>query len=315
MKYRKRSITCNLLAGLIVSIVSCNQKQSQAELLSVKALDSFPSASAIEFSDGRFYVLGDDAPYMIVLDSSFHLVDTVRYSEDTSYRISKEVKADIESATIIPYTDQKFLYALGSFATDRRMKLFYFPLGDPHHYVAIDMSKHFRSHPYIPETNFEGLAFVNSKLVIANRGNRTHKINKLVIAGSRFNEYIATDSPPVIDILLDTTTTIGISGLCYSEEEDKLFFTASEEDTPSAIADGVIGDSYIGWINRFSTRMNERSIKPDGVIKLSSIDKTLDKKKIESVCIEKQTGDAVILDLVSDDDKGHSAIFRIRLYY
>ena len=114
-------------------------------------------------------------------------------------------------------------------------------------------------------------------------------------------------------MLIDSTNIIGVSGLYYVEEKDLLLFTASEEDTPNALDDGKISDSYLGFIEKFSAKMEDKTITPNQLIKLSTINKIFIKQKIESVCVEKITGDEMILHLVADNDNGESRLFKVRM--
>ncbi len=312
MKYRKKFLICSLLAGLIVLTNSCRQKKHDPtlELIAFKQLDSFPSASAIEYNMGRLYVFGDDAPYMLVLDTAWKELDTVIYSHDSSYRISKDTKPDIESAAILNFNNEKHLYALGSFGTTERMKLLYFPLPEAGPAVIFNNTQLQRRLGVLEEINIEGLAFVNSKFVMVNRANKTHRTNRLVITDDLRSEQ-ATVS--FVDVVFDSTEVIGISGLYYYEAEDLLLFTASEEDTPNAIDDGEIGDSYIGWAENFSKKMEGKTIRPEALINLGGISSQFNQQKIESLCVTSTDDDALQLQLVADNDKGKSSLFKVRM--
>lgn len=312
MKYRKRSGIYVLLAGLMALTNSCNDKQKAVvRLLDHKTLKDFPSASAIEYADNRLYIFGDDAAYMLITDTSYNRMDTVLYDVDTTYRISKASKADIESTTLIISNNEKYLYALGSMSGKNRSRLFYFPLADIHTYLSIDYSPFAQKLTEVPELNIEGMALAGSKLILANRANNTNRINKLIVAGNNLYEYKTLPPPRVIDLRIDSQKLIGISGLYYVEEKDLLLFTASEEDTKSAVEDGTINDSYLGLISRFSIKLEDKTIQPDQLIKLASIDKVFEKQKIESVCLQYQKGDSLVLHLAADNDNGQSSFFKI----
>ena len=92
-----------------------------------------------------------------------------------------------------------------------------------------------------------------------------------------------------------------------------LLFTASEEDTPNAMEDGAIHDSYIGWIKNFSKKMNAKNIYPDQMINLSTVNTIFKKRKIESVCVERMNNTAAILHLAADNDNGKSQLFKMKL--
>lgn len=313
MKYRIRSTICVLLAGLIILTISCDRKKAPSiQLITSKTLSNFPSASAIEYDNNRLYIFGDDAPWLLVLDTNYHHIDSVQFLNDTSYRIPKEKKPDIESSALISVNDQKHLYALGSFASEARQKLFYFPLSTPDPFLVIDISRFSKQLKSLDEINIEGLAFTGSSFVMSNRANLTNRSNHLIIAG---NNLISPDDTVVsiIKILMDTATVKGISGLYYHLERDILFFTASEEATTNAIDDGVISDSYLGWIKKFSDRIDEKEIQPDQLINLSQQITEIIKQKIESVCVQEVRRNDFILHLVSDNDNGQSKIFKISL--
>jgi hypothetical protein len=105
---------------------------------------------------------------------------------------------------------------------------------------------------------------------------------------------------------------LGVSGLTYDNTNDILIFTASTEETASSYDDGVIGDSYIGYIKNIS-KQAKSEIKPDSFINLTTANTSFKGEKIESVCIEKIAGSNYTLHLVSDNDKGATGLFKIGL--
>lgn len=302
-----------VVAGLTILTYSCREKAPVLQLLETRTLTDFPSASAIEYHNNKLYVFGDDASYMLILDTLYNRIDTIQYTSDTAYRINPGVKPDIESATLIRHNDEFHLYALGSFSSNTRRNLYYFPLAKPHDFLKIDYSGFVQKLGAVPELNIEGMALVKSKLVFTNRANNSNRTNKFIIGGNSLYEYKSLPPPALIDIRIDSTKVIGISGLYYVEDKDLMLFTASEEDTPNALQDGTINDSYIGWISRFSLMMEDKTIKPDKLIKLTGIDPVFAKQKIESVCVQRYSGQEMILHLVADNDNGESKLFRLRL--
>jgi len=123
---------------------------------------------------------------------------------------------------------------------------------------------------------------------------------------------VSQDSFSVSEFVLPQTDRVaGVSGLFYYAEEDLLFFTASTEETPDAIQDGAIGDSYLGWVEGASGKLSRASVRADGLINLVKISPKLDAQKIESVCVERKTGRVFLLHLVADNDDGGSRIFKM----
>jgi len=295
---------------------SCNHTSDpELELISSKVFTHYPSASAIEYNEGKLYVFGDDAPFMLITDSLFESIDSVHYLSDTSYRMSKETKADIESATLFESGGKKFMYAMGSYSDSMRKEVFQFDLDN------LNMSLEFKNRdlftdPPVKELNIEGLCKVKERLVMSNRANTTHRVNQFIIT-SDFDfrsQKIIKDDIHVINVQLPLQSVAGISGLCYYSKKDILFFTASEEDTPSASQDGTINDSYLGWIENFSEKIKNPKISPTHLLKLSESDRRFIKQKIESVCIEKVSGQDYFLFLAADNDNGQSTLFRVRLH-
>src|SRR5687768_9624263 len=97
MKWKIKFIIFNLLAGLTVLTYSGCREATSLKLISSKTLD-FPSASGIEWFDGKLYLFGDNAPYLLVLSPSYQGLSKISYWPDTATLIAKDSKPDIESA-------------------------------------------------------------------------------------------------------------------------------------------------------------------------------------------------------------------------
>ncbi len=300
-----------LLAGTIISINSCKQNiNPQFQLLGYHEL-SFPSASAIEYYNNQLFIFGDDASYILVLNTNYQVKDTIRINADTSYRISKAIKPDIESAAISMQGTKPVLHAFGSMSTPNRNEMFSFPLTSMRTFKKTAISFQ-ESNLNIKELNIEGATFVHDDLLLINRANKNNPVNQLI----RLKSHHIADSLVISNLLFIKSLQLpeneglaGVSGLYYVAEKDLLLFTASEEDTPNAIEDGIIGESYLGWILDFSQK-KEITIKADQLIKLSSADKIFNKQKIESVCVQWSRHNSMMLHLVSDNDDGRSKIFK-----
>jgi hypothetical protein len=292
-------------------IVSCNTKQPTLRLHTVKHLPRFPSASAIEYSNGRLYLFGDDAPYTLVLDTAFNPLDTIRFLPDTAYRIDKAIKPDIESAAIVIDQNVPVLVGFGSLSNANRLKAFAFPFSNPHGVESLPMNDLLQALPDIKDLNIEGAAFANGSLVLANRAHLNNRVNHLLLMDAT-GKKLGTARP--ITVHLNHKNVIGLSGLYYVAAKDRLLFTASEEATGSTDADGIIGNSYLGWIDNFSGQMQQQAVRPDGMIPLQTVDPRLNRQKIESVCVTRVTKDAVSLVLAADNDDGQSTLFAVTMY-
>ncbi|HVG12795.1 MAG TPA: hypothetical protein VM843_07295, partial [Flavisolibacter sp.] len=116
------------MAGIMISTARCNSEQYKINFLSTRLFEDFPSASAIEYTDGKLFVIGDDAAHLLVLDTNYRVLQKIVYLPDSAYRASKDTKPDTESAVLLTHGEQTFLYAFGSLSTPTRELLFQFPL-------------------------------------------------------------------------------------------------------------------------------------------------------------------------------------------
>jgi hypothetical protein len=105
---------------------------------------------------------------------------------------------------------------------------------------------------------------------------------------------------------------VGISGLEYVKEKDLLLFVASTENTDNATEDGTIGDSYLGYINNISQKLDQQEIKADTLISFSKAINKEKNYKIESIAVESVNENELLLHLAADNDDGKSTLFKIK---
>jgi hypothetical protein len=97
-------------------------------LLHTLLLPDFPSASAVEYFDGRLYLIGDDATCILVLDKDYHVITSIPIADAPGKRIAKAEKPDFEASALITLQGQHYLLASGSLATEKRRQLLLLPL-------------------------------------------------------------------------------------------------------------------------------------------------------------------------------------------
>ena len=300
---------------IVLFIICCNRKQN-LPLIQIKKLN-YPSASAVEYHDGKLYVMGDDAPNMIVLDTNFNIIDSATIIIHSGKRIPKDIKPDLEASTIYSLNNETVLFLFGSGSLDpyrnsgwkyniqtkTKDNLYLQPL-----YTKIKETG-------IEQLNIEGAAFVSGKLILVNRGNKGYPYNQLISIDESFLKNDSNYKIGIIpfEIQKDTALFKGISGLTYSKQNDKLIMTVSTEDTRNAYDDGTIGKSYLWIINDISTKLDSKSIKRDRVIDLEYIDSRFKGQKIESATVIKETERLIHLVLVADNDDGSSTVFTISI--
>jgi hypothetical protein len=298
----------------LVFLVSCNQNKLDPSVQIIK-LD-YPSASAIEYHDGKLYVMGDDAPNMIVVDTGLNVIDSIPIVLHTGKRIPKDSKPDLEASAIYSFNNETSIFLFGSGSLDPyrnagwkyRVKskikdnIYLEPL-----YSKIKKSG-------IEQINIEGAAFIADKLVLVNRGNKSYQHNQLIITNEKFwaDTGLQVSIIP-FEIQKDTASFKGISGLTYAKQNDRLIMTVSTEDTRSVYDDGAIGKSYLWIIENISGKLNSKTIKPDRIIDPEEIDPRFKGQKIESAAIIEETKNSLHLVLVADNDDGSSTFILLHI--
>ena len=71
------------------------------QLLQFLLLANFPSGSSINYYENKLYLLGDDARIIIILDTHYNVVDSLRLFDYPEKRIPKSQKIDLESSAIV----------------------------------------------------------------------------------------------------------------------------------------------------------------------------------------------------------------------
>lgn len=288
-------------------------------------LKDFPSGSSINYYDEKFYLVGDDANNLLILDNTYKQVDSIRLFNYPEKRIPKAEKADFESATIITLNNKPHLFIIGSASTEKRKKALLIPVQNYQAGFANLFHPFFYQDAFleqlqtkgISEVNIEGAAIIGDFLVLSNRGNNAKPVNHLVITPTNAIQAPAQQKDFTVSVIpltlpVKSKAFTGVSELCYVASKDLLLITLSEEATENAYDDGVISDSYIGWINNVSKKMNNTALALDDMINLSTVDKSFKLQKIEGLCVEPVKDTALNIHLVSDNDNGESRLFHIK---
>lgn len=304
---------------LIISAIFFGCKmpdQPTLSLIKKHELNNFASASAIEFHNDKLYLVGDDSRSLLLLDKDYRIIESFELFKGESHRISKKEKSDLEASTIVQYKNKPYLMVTGSSSTATREVFFLFPLNDMLNYEKLSASPFCDSlrKQGLVNLNLEGLTTVSDNLIFANRANLGHPYNHLIIAPAAFIEQPEKVLPKIIEFKADkdADTVKGVSGLAYIKELDILLFTASIEETASTYEDGAIGDSFLGYVLNFSSKINSNTITADAVFNLPALDASFKLQKIESVTVE-SAGKNIMLHLVADNDDGTSTLFKVQL--
>ncbi|SEL31322.1 hypothetical protein SAMN04488505_10212 [Chitinophaga rupis] len=285
-------------------------------LLKSLLLNDYPSGSAINYYDGHLYVIGDDANKLLILDSNYNEVNTVPFFHYEEKRIPKAKKTDLETAVILDVDGQKHLLALGSAATkERKMGVLLrlpFTENKPSYISYASFIKRLQQ---IPGINIEGAALAGSHFILSNRGNESNPVNHLIITTPDFLERQEDAAIRISKLVVPFSLPgfAGVSELCYIEQEDVLLIILSSEATGNTYDDGAIGDSYFGWVQQISQKLDGRDVLLDGIVNLSEADPAFKGEKVEGVCLSAVTDKEWHLHLVADNDQGASTLFNIKV--
>lgn len=296
-----------LIVFPVIFLCSC---QTGNKLVEVKKLN-YPSSSGIEYYNNLFYIIGDDATSLLILDNTFNTKDSIVLYNYPERQIPKNKKQDLESVAL---SSNGNFWLIGSGSSNLRNSYwllnFITHKKETHSFSLLYDSLKKRS---IKELNIEGACFIPGYLVLANRGNNTYRNNQLIfIKENTLNDSVAYNFNISLLQNADNTTSFnGISGLCYNSKQDQLICTISTEETNNSMDDGAIGKSYLWLINNISRKTTEKSIIPDRIIDLNSIDSRFKGNKIESVCLTGQRKKSLHLVLAADNDNGSSSLFRL----
>jgi hypothetical protein len=313
--------------------VDANKKESikpSATITATQFYKDIPSGSGIEAASDGFYVIGDDTPFLYLLDkgykqvAKYELFDTANFKNG---RIPKPLKPDLESLATFKYKDKSYLFTIGSGSAEVRKKAYLIELpivSEKPKVRVIDLKGLFdtlqKNKAIVGEEllNIEGLDFSDDKVYLLQRA--LNKAGNLVLSFnlSDFTAFLFEDKPlPAPDLYFVKLPSLqgyqaGFSGAYVLD--DKLFFTASVESAPDAIQDGEVLGSYVGYIPLSDLPKATSQDQPV----IAKTEKITDKKgktymgKVESLVVEKgdETGKYKVV-AISDDDKGHSEILEV----
>ncbi len=238
---------------VLLFLMSC-ASSDKVIIKSNEILDKIPSASGSEYIDGINYIVGDDSPWLFLVDKNNFILDK-KLLVDSSfvkyYKIPKKIKPDFESVFLI----KDKLYILGSGSSKLRNVLKVYDVKDQSikQYSLGKLYDHLNLLDSVgnKKFNIEGIAVTNEHVYLTNRGNNALYETEI----SEFENYILTDKLPEFKIrYFELPPILGnesaFSGLDFDEDDNSLIFTSSVEQNNAIdpINDGEILGSFMGKI-------------------------------------------------------------------
>lgn len=311
-----RTITNCLVLCLLLSGFGCGKK---LEVLKIVELKNYPSGSGMTLIKNQLFLIGDDATYITILDTTLRIVDSIPLINFNGNRIPKDIKPDLEAAATLYLERKPYGLFLGSGSAEPYRDFGYLVNPGNKQILKIDLQNFYHHLKYlgIKDINIEGATAMAGGILLANRGNKSNRINQLIFTNPRY--FTKTDSA-VIRIIkvgtnIDSAVFSGVSGLDYSRKQDRLWLSVSTENTTNSTDDGEIGKSYLWMINDISAKRRLSAINPTKIFDLEELDNRFKGEKIESVCVVAHNKNSDELVLVSDNDKGTTKLFKIKLTY
>ena len=307
------SLVKSSLLFVFTIFFSCINKNSV--LSEVKQLPHYPSASGVEYFRKHFFIIGDDAKYVLILDSNLTTVDSIALYSFPGQKIPKNIKPDLEAIALIRDRDKSrlFIPGSGSISPYREMAWLIDPLTKQKDSIRLDTFYRRLKAKDVQELNIEGACSIPGAFVFSNRGSKGYPKNHLVLTKQEF--WKDQTHAPITLIHMgateDSTVFNGISGLVYSAKSDQLLLTVTTEDTKNSLEDGTIGKSYLWIVKNISGKRGWKGINPNRMIDLEKVDQRFKGQKIESVCITNETKKILHLVLAADNDNGSSTLFRL----
>jgi len=253
-----------------------------------------------------FYVMGDDASEILVLNDKLEEVERIKlFPKDENIRIPKAIKADIEASVVFSQNgiDSILFFGSGSVSPHRDYAYLFEP--ESKSISRIDFSNFYdQLRIQFAQLNIEAATMLGNSLALGIRGNRSHPDNYIALANPG---KLSPEFKRKVLIKLPVEHT-GISGMDYDSERDILFITFSSESTSNSYDDGEIGESYLAIIQDAADHIEKNELHISALTKLSDLGPEFKLQKIESVSL---TGDNRQLLVVADNDQGNTNLFRI----
>lgn len=294
---------------ILTAFTSCGSNNMLKE---IKKLDHYSSASGIEYFRNHYYVIGDDANNLLILDEAFNPKDSIQLYSFSEKRIPKAIKPDLEAISVTK-NGTLLIVGSGSLAPTRNTAWIIDPVTKQKDSIRLDIFYQRLKLNGLEEINIEGICSMPGSVVFSNRGSKGYPKNHLIFTNEDFLKDQTNARLIIVPVGSNTDSSFfnGVSGLAYSTKSDRLIITVSTEDTRNNMDDGAIGKSYLWIVKNISSKKGWKAINPDEIIDLEAIDPKFNGHKIESVCITKETTRFLHLVLAADNDNGASSIFRL----
>jgi len=308
--------------------IPVNRFPMKATLLRQKLLPNLPSGSGMEIIQDQLYVIGDDSPLLYQLQTdTWEQTATYPLFQSNDFatgRIPKPLKPDLECLAGVSFQNKPYLLAFGSGSTAKRTTGYVVQLSPKSEtspvvqaislqylYAALQTDVAVTAGGTL---NLEAAAASPEHLYLLQRSVNNGPDALLVFPLPAFMAYLQQPTGPVpaytvIRFQLPAINgyKAGFSGASFFD--DKIFITASVENTNDAYLDGEVLGSFAGYI----------PVKPAPGARVHTARLT-DKNgqfypgKVESISIlRKNAANHYQALAITDNDNGQSELLELEL--
>ncbi len=310
-----------LLLSLVAMSYSCNPSNKlRFQLLDRNIINLVPSASGIEKIGEVYYLIGDNSPWLFQMSNSSTILKKhllTRDDELVDGVIPKSKKHDLEAMCALKWNDKTalFLFGSGSKWPTRNKGICIFT-NENHQIKTYDLSVFYlqlmdEAKIDEEELNIEAAATLGAKIYLFNRGKNkliSFKIEDFISFLENKKEKLKIKSSSV-DLPEINGITAGFSGATADENNKRLIFTCSVENTSDWVNDGEVLGSFIGYIDENEIH---KHIQPEVILITEEKEPIL--LKVESLAIDSQNDQDYFLSLVTDSDGGMSEWLNVRIF-
>jgi hypothetical protein len=285
-------------------------------------LHEIPSASGIEFLDGKYWLIGDNSPWLFEVNDVFevaekHPIFSMDFAENGT--IPKSKKHDFEAMTALNWEGDSALFIFGSGSKNNRFQGVLVkinnalnPTMDTQKFDLTDFYSLILEKAKLKEgeLNIEAAAVLGDRLFLFNRGK--NKVISLKV--KHFIDYLS-DTRETIKIKVKTIDLpeidgirAGFSGATADEKFQRIVFTASVENAADWVADGQVLGSFIGVLNLHSL---ENHAAPKCVL-IKNKQEIL-RIKAESITLQESSEKSFRCLVVTDSDGGKSELLKLNV--
>lgn len=310
------SLTC---LGLLLFSACNSENTMEIEIVDRFELEQIPSASGIEHVGDRYFVIGDNSPWLFELHSNYFVLNKYQISSKDSIEgeiIPKKWKSDFEAMTSLKWENEDALFIFGSGSkSPQRNSGMLIKLNDKLQLSTYDLTLLYElimeeANLSPEELNIEAAAVLGSRLYLFNRWD-----NKIISMKTvDFQKFINNEKEKIklkvvtIDLPEIDGIDAGFSGACADEKFNRIIFTASVENTNNSIDDGAVLGSFIGVLDKKELIQH---FQPECEL-LTQYDETMT-VKVESVTLKESMKKSLNCVLVTDSDGMASEVLELKI--